>query len=180
MIQIKIENKIEVFNIPEEIITCKICGGTYRKITNSHLKKHGLSQKLYLKKYPTAILTCASTLRKQSKIKKEWIKNHPEWKPPPSQLKKFRQNKEVVKKDIAHITLVHNLPYMKKRFSINAIKNKNNIISAGKESSRKHREYKNRFLPIVFNLRKNGFTLREIANIVGVSSSTIDNWVKLG
>lgn len=73
----KIENKIEVFNIPD-MVTCKICMGTYKIINDAHLKKHGMATKQYLKKYPNAIITGSLTRLKQSKQRKQYLKNHPE------------------------------------------------------------------------------------------------------
>jgi len=198
----KLENKIEIFKIPD-FVTCKICMNEYEKINNSHLKKHGLTPKLYLIKYPGSILTCASTLRKQGEKRRIYLKNHPEIKPPKSRLKEFSKNKEFIEKKILHSTLVVNLPYRKKQSSKQCIERWNDSIfreKRKKEQSKlaivmwKNKELREKmqkaflerrkkriaeYMPRIQRLLKQGYSIEKIAEKIGYSYQTIYNWLNV-
>jgi len=123
----KVTNKIEIFNIPERVV-CKECMGTYKQITEFHVRKHGLTMKQYRRKYPDAHLTCSSTLLNASNKQKKYFIEHPdaiekfrtEQARNPIQIKK-RVNKlrtlRIRKKQKKHEKLVKSTPGQKKRMS---------------------------------------------------------------
>ena len=111
----KVENRIEIFNIPE-YVTCKECMGTYKSITPTHLKKHDMNMKAYRNKYPNAILFCAKSRRKCSdKIKNYW-KEYPERIPkrPKGKIKEYLENAEIKEKMLKHNKAVQRLSYARK------------------------------------------------------------------
>ena len=52
----------------EEFVVCKVCGKKLRRITDVHLKKHGLTKLQYLEKFGLSGTTCTVLHEKMSKI----------------------------------------------------------------------------------------------------------------
>jgi len=42
--------------VSKEKIECKVCGKKFKRITHTHLKKHGMTTEEYREKYPDASL----------------------------------------------------------------------------------------------------------------------------
>jgi hypothetical protein len=76
VIQYPDEKKYFKKDFYEKLITCKICGNEYKYITNSHLKKHNISQLEYKLKYGV-ILVSDETKKKLLNNYKLYLKNSP-------------------------------------------------------------------------------------------------------
>jgi len=111
----KLENRIEIFYIPNRV-TCELCGGRFRSITESHLQKHELHLKEYRKMFPNSHVFCAESRKKLSKKTSEWLKKHP-GHVPESHLKELRKNKDFMDKSQFYNALVQRLSYRKKEVS---------------------------------------------------------------
>ncbi len=179
----KLENKIEIFNIPE-LITCKICMGKYRQITNTHLKRHNLKMKDYKRKYPNAILVGSKTRKKLSEIQENAWKNNDKRIVTPSHLKEYLKNKNIKAKCDFYNALVQGLPYRKKQQSDNMKKICKNPKFKKIQELGRNQVIKNRYkvyednIDLVIELYKKGYGSKKISKKIGVSFTTILNWLK--
>lgn len=116
----KVEYKIKLFDIPE-FVTCQICNREFKRISFSHIKKHGLSMKAYRLKFPNAFLECCSTRLKRSEIKKEYYEKHNHnitfGKDFHKKYSKLLINKNIREKANLHNSLIQNLPEVKEKRS---------------------------------------------------------------
>jgi len=114
----KVENRIEMLNIPE-YIRCEICDRHFKTISPSHLKKHGISMIIYRERYPEALLMCKTSRLKLSKTKKKWRKEHPVEFTNYSmkEMRKKAKGKKTVNKKLKNAKIILNLPTHKKRYS---------------------------------------------------------------
>jgi len=179
VIDIKIENKITIYNIPDRVI-CQICGGTFRVITETHLAKHELNMKEYRKMFPNVEVFCADSRRKCSRKMSDWLKNPEHRHTPPSRLKEYRKNKIFMKKSQHYNALVQRLPYRKKQLSKHFKR-----ISNNEDNKQKHieklKELKikrvKKYMPKIKKLLNEGVSVKEIEKEIGFSDSTIYNWL---
>lgn len=194
MIKIKIENKIEIFKIPDRV-TCMECMKTYKQITEWHVKKHGLNMKMYRRKYPDAHITCSSTLLNISNEHKKYLKNHPEIiddfrtkiAQDPEMRKKgsdAAKRPEIKQKQKKRMKLSRNLPYQKRRQrEINKERWKNpeyrERIShvMQKKCDKKRKKRKKDMLPEIKRLYDSGLSSYEIAIKIGIHRSSIWRWL---
>lgn len=72
----KVEHKILIRDIPDDFVRCAECDRPLKQITMTHLKRHGLSMSLYIKRHPDSPLRNAKLLLEQSKYMKEQFKNN--------------------------------------------------------------------------------------------------------
>lgn len=124
----KVENRIEIYHIPDRVI-CQICGNWFRSITETHLSRHGLNLKEYRKMFPKAHVFCAESRKKVSKSNKDFMKKHPELKPPKSRLKELRKNQDFMEKCNYHNALVQGLPYRKEVLAEQFFERKDKLFS---------------------------------------------------
>lgn len=61
-----------------DFVVCAVCGKRFKRISATHLKKHGITTDEYVKKYPDSQLTCYVSKDKQSESRSKFLNENPD------------------------------------------------------------------------------------------------------